>query len=473
MSTTSRRRNGSQASCERCRKAKIRCDRQKPIYAPCRRRGLESQCWYHPAPLAKHPLAFTEEITIQLRFLLFRQASLVPRPIILQLVASIRSSPITKGYTSEHNTTQCDDGLSRLAKVILCLPASEIPLKPNFDPEQFCELNLSLRIPRELSAQTNDIIRFGDLVTGLFALGLHREALYSVETVPFFLSECRRKNLVTAYYIDKAFALVFNRLPRILARHADCKLPLDLSEDELFATSPVVLDQARGRVSLDSWNTDGNYKTTTWARMRYILAGFREEIVDYQFRSVQSIDQSRLSSLLKHLIYNKDWWGKLNLPCAVCLMLGEVYLAYLHPIFQVHRLLQQGSGASHEPELIEVSKNMLETVVQMANAQSRVFCCPHSILTVRCHLNVGPGISGSVLIRNLSVLVSHLENATSSGESDISRNLNQTLSGFIASTATTPLDLDAISSGDFNSLDFEAWVMNVNLNAINSDWNIQ
>ncbi|KAI1645799.1 uncharacterized protein F4817DRAFT_162437 [Daldinia loculata] len=683
MSTTSRRRNGSQASCERCRKAKIRCDHQKPVCAPCRRRGLESQCWYHPAPLTKRRgqqkstppmstqlnnierneiisnisashgiienespeespkfhtwpfilndtsnttsrsllyesldkktyeeyLTFTKEIIVQLKFLPlieklfheylpFRLVSLVPRPIILQLVASIRSSPITKGYIGE-DATQCDDDLSRLAKAILCIPSSEISMKPDLDLEQFCELfsgenlcletlgllyttaarcylcgigrdekkhaefihemircsNLSLRIARELSTQTNDIInwlayenlqlmmlvegdaslsvwrRFGDLVTDLFALGLHREALYSAETVPFFLSECRRKIFVTAYYIDKVFALVFNRPLRIPARHADCKLPLDLSEDELFATSPEVLEQARGKLSLDGWSTDGNYKATTWVRIRYILAGFREEIVEYQFRSVQSVDESYLrgilnryndawSSLPKHLIYSKDCW-KSNLPPAVCLMLGKVYLAYLYTIFQLHRLLQQGS-TSHEPELIEVSKNMLETVVQMASAQGRVFRYPHSIPTVILFYGVPsaailtsvlldvtrnpsrtlpPDISGSVLIRNLSVLVSHLESATSPGETNyrfcmqaanlISHNLDQILSGFITSTVTTPADptqelddisavwapgtndLDAFSFGDFDSLDFETWAMDTNLNTISSEWNIQ
>lgn len=53
MSTPSRRRNHSLASCEPCRKGKIRCDHQQPVCASCRRRGRESRCWYHPAPLTK------------------------------------------------------------------------------------------------------------------------------------------------------------------------------------------------------------------------------------------------------------------------------------------------------------------------------------------------------------------------------------------------------------------------------------
>lgn len=53
MSTPSRRRNRSLASCEPCRKSKIRCDHQQPVCASCRRRGRESLCKYHPAPLTK------------------------------------------------------------------------------------------------------------------------------------------------------------------------------------------------------------------------------------------------------------------------------------------------------------------------------------------------------------------------------------------------------------------------------------
>ncbi|KAI1803421.1 hypothetical protein F4811DRAFT_524737 [Daldinia bambusicola] len=683
MSTANRRRNGSQASCERCRKAKIRCDHHQPVCTPCRRRGLESQCWYHPAPLTKRRgprilptrpastesshieqdgiaaesraqshtieiapseetpkfhtwpfilndtgskasrallyesidkksyqeyLNFTEELILQLKFLPlmeklfheylpFRQVSLVPRPVILQLVALIRSSPVTSGYIGEDATEHCND-VSRLAKAMLSNPSSQIVITPDLTLEQFCELfsgenlrletlgllyataarcylcdigrnekkhaefiremvrcsSLSLRIAREISAETNDIInwlayediqlmmvvegdtslivwrRFGDLVTDLYALGLHREVLYSAETVPFFLSECRRKIFVMAYYVDKVFALVFNRPPRVPARHADCKPPLDLSEDELFATSPAILEQARSRLSPDGWSTDGKCKTTTWARIRYIIAGFREEIAERQFQSVKSVNGSDLkgilarckeawSSLPNHLKYHKDCWNS-NLPSAVCLMLGKVYLAYLHTLFQLYRLLGKGR-ASHEPELIEVSKNMLETVVQMANAQIRVFSYPHSIPTVILYYGVPsaailtsallditrnpsktlpPGVNGPLLIRNLSVLISHLENATSPGETNyefciqaaevISRNLDQILSGFNTSTAPTPsnpaqgLDnspdtwaarignFDSIGFGDFNSLDFETWVMDINLNTINSEWNM-
>lgn len=53
MAMRASRRNGKQPSCEPCRKSKIRCDHGQPVCDRCQRRGLESRCFYHPAPLTK------------------------------------------------------------------------------------------------------------------------------------------------------------------------------------------------------------------------------------------------------------------------------------------------------------------------------------------------------------------------------------------------------------------------------------
>ncbi len=48
---SSRRRNGQAASCEPCRKDKVRCDHETPICGRCQKRNITSRCFYHPAPL--------------------------------------------------------------------------------------------------------------------------------------------------------------------------------------------------------------------------------------------------------------------------------------------------------------------------------------------------------------------------------------------------------------------------------------
>lgn len=134
----------------------------------------------------------------------------------------------------------------------------------------------------------------GDLSTDLLALGLNREATYSPERIPFFLAECRRRCFVTEYYLEKMFGLLFNLPPRITSQYVDVKLPLDLSDDELFAQTPNELENAKSRLTEDGWNTDGNLRAATWARLRYILSQFREGIVEYRFQASQTADPAQL-----------------------------------------------------------------------------------------------------------------------------------------------------------------------------------
>ncbi|KAF2159310.1 hypothetical protein M409DRAFT_30187 [Zasmidium cellare ATCC 36951] len=48
-----RRRNGKVAACEPCRKSKSRCDHVQDVCGPCTRRGIQTQCYYHPSPLTR------------------------------------------------------------------------------------------------------------------------------------------------------------------------------------------------------------------------------------------------------------------------------------------------------------------------------------------------------------------------------------------------------------------------------------
>ncbi|KAL4914925.1 hypothetical protein BDW62DRAFT_189574 [Aspergillus aurantiobrunneus] len=50
---SSRRRNGQAASCEPCRKDKVRCDHGLPVCGRCQKRNTTSRCFYHPAPLTR------------------------------------------------------------------------------------------------------------------------------------------------------------------------------------------------------------------------------------------------------------------------------------------------------------------------------------------------------------------------------------------------------------------------------------
>ncbi|KAE8401934.1 hypothetical protein BDV37DRAFT_167924 [Aspergillus pseudonomiae] len=49
----SRRRNGKPASCEPCRKEKVRCDHRLPVCSRCQKKRRTASCFYHPAPLTQ------------------------------------------------------------------------------------------------------------------------------------------------------------------------------------------------------------------------------------------------------------------------------------------------------------------------------------------------------------------------------------------------------------------------------------
>lgn len=175
-------------------------------------------------------------------------------------------------------------------------------------------------------------------------------------------------------------------------------------------------------------------------------------------------------------------------------MHAKVYLSYLHIHFQVYRLLGNGDGNMNpQPELLEVSANMLETVIQMTNCRRRtsysfldlpgIVCtstlklryCRSSIFNGCKILSYGlpsaailstaldpdiqqssketklpPSLKTSNIIRNLSVLVSQLESVSSPVETNrvfclkssqaISRKLDHILNSFTTAKSIKPSD---------------------------------
>ncbi|RAK83303.1 hypothetical protein BO79DRAFT_241300 [Aspergillus costaricaensis CBS 115574] len=629
MATPTTRRNRTLASCEPCRERKTRCDHGKPVCASCRRRGFDSRCYYHPAPLTKirsasaqrlavptpsqptiaapswssssaiHPrrsaagppkfhtwpfmstvsdsgnlpdtplpgshdrkayeahLATMKEIVSQLRYLpviekclhqyyAAKHNSLVPKPVVLHLLNALRTDLVSSGYILEETGDRVELGdISRLSESILLSSSTEVIITASLDLHGFLALfsgpnlrvetlgllytmaarasaffidcdegkdaafvpdmvwysTVILRLARDLAPLSNDVIIWlanengqlrsflegdtslgvwrlvGDLSTDLLALGLNREATYSPERTPFFLAECRRRCFVTEYYLEKMFGLIFNLPPRITSRYVDVKLPLDLSDDELFAQTPQDLEDAKGRLTEDGWNTDGKLRAATWARLRYILSQFREGIVEYNFQASQAADPAQLrelssrcrqtwDNLLPHLRYTQDCWES-DMPLSTCYMHAKVHLAYLQIHFQIHHLLGENSSTPL-PELLDVSANILETVVQMGNTRRKGAFTLHDLpeILLACGLPsaavllttlenntqdlssiLPPGIKTSSVIRNVAVLTSHLERVASS------RERNQAFCLQAAKAITEKLDriLDKLATSKFQA----------------------
>lgn len=58
------------------------------------------------------------------------------------------------------------------------------------------------------------------------------------------------------------------------------------------------------------------------------------------------------------------------MPLTICYMHAKVHLAYLQIHFQIYHLLGEDSSTPL-PELLEVSADILETVVQMGNSRNK------------------------------------------------------------------------------------------------------
>ncbi|KAJ4397566.1 hypothetical protein N0V93_001797 [Gnomoniopsis smithogilvyi] len=662
MSNAERRRNGSQASCEPCRKGKLRCDHQKPICAPCHRRGRESRCFYHPAPLTKprasrsarskastvdsehiqidgltpsttpeddvsqlrdshttaictestprahawsfmynekpdsglpsqplvpdslknreEHLAALREITFLLRsfslierlveeYFSFSQAAIVPHPIVRQLFDSIKTSLCDSEEVEDvFKTREAGYKESRLAARLLRSASFAINITPSQNLEAFCMLfsgerlrvetlgllytiaarsylcgsrrddnelenivrnlircsSLSLHLSRELAEQkTNDLIvwlglenvqlislleghgsawrRLGDLTTDVYALGTHREESYSAEKIPFYLAEFRRRTFGFVFYLDKAFSHNFSQPPRMSPRYTDCSLSLDLSDDEIVAATTHGLDQLQYSLNKDGWNTDGRYRNTTWARLRYGWSELEHIIIDLKFGPPHATDEQKLRDVLKkcrtswdslpqHLQYDPECWNSKLLP-GTCLMLAKVYLCYLQLNFQIHKLLSRlgPDNTLPQPELLEISAKMLDTSVQIANTRGRegYFLYPvdltthvfefglpaAAILTTALQdairdssKSLPSNIPRANLIRNVSVLICHIESVFANGgphlkdlescrqaSKTISRRLDQVLEGVLSGPTGTvstflPERPDSSSTGD-------------------------
>jgi hypothetical protein len=134
------------------------------------------------------------------------------------------------------------------------------------------------------------------VITDVFASGIHRET----STASLCITECRRKTFATIYQLDKYIATLFDLPPRLSRHFSDVTLPLDLSQDELLVER-IGSEEALRRVDRDGWSKSGKHTNSTWVRLRYTLASFREEILEYQFRPMTAESINGLKSVCHNI----------------------------------------------------------------------------------------------------------------------------------------------------------------------------
>ncbi|KAE8391077.1 hypothetical protein BDV23DRAFT_182978 [Aspergillus alliaceus] len=278
--------------------------------------------------------------------------------------------------------------------------------------------------------------RLGDLSTHIFELGLHRDSQLS-NSAPKFLIETRRRHFAAAYQLDKSIATFLGRPPRISLRHSDCKLPLDIDDSSLGA-GELEFELALQYLDSEGWNTQGALHRSSFLRQRFLVSTFREEILEVSLepQSHETADKLRdisvrchktWNSFPKQLRYSPDCWDE-QISTPICLMLIVSYLAYLYNDFLIYRLL-----AEQDPEaqsaLLDVSSTILSSVLAFCTMrEDMVDLRPDYMWTILLYGFPSAGVlikalqkqartgrpipyrgSRSVLIRHLSVFISHLD----------------------------------------------------------------
>ncbi|KAJ8101644.1 hypothetical protein POJ06DRAFT_194479 [Lipomyces tetrasporus] len=116
----------------------------------------------------------------------------------------------------------------------------------------------------------------GVVISASVTAGLHRLALVTDETP---LSEHRTALSAYGYFLDKSESIFNGRPPMLTLQYCIYRLPLDLSEDDLYGT-PEEFASGKARLDSNGWDTSGRIHTTTWVRAQCLQIPIREEIVE-------------------------------------------------------------------------------------------------------------------------------------------------------------------------------------------------
>jgi hypothetical protein len=142
---------------------------------------------------------------------------------------------------------------------------------------QYCDVMLRTQQYGDSSYQAWR--RLGDLSATVYAAGLHQVDGPADDDCPFFLKQLRRVCFAAAFYTDKCVATFVGRPPLINYRYCTLTPPLDLSDDVLVSGGEA-LENAIAELDEAGWDRHGKKHRTSLVRIRFLLAIYREEILE-------------------------------------------------------------------------------------------------------------------------------------------------------------------------------------------------
>ncbi|GFG20960.1 hypothetical protein IFM61606_00909 [Aspergillus udagawae] len=186
---------------------------------------------------------------------------------------------------------------------------------------------------------------FGDLVSSIYAMGLHHN---EGKSIPFYLSETRKRMLAVTHRTDKNIATLLGRPPRLPHHYCAVELPRDLADETLFLDQESI-EMALLTLDKEGWNTAGRFYPAT-VRLPYQRCRDTWEKIPEQFR------------------YRPECWGTMG--AVDCLARVIVHCEYLLSVFQLHRIRCQDSLDGIK-DLLDTSMKILSVIVDLTRQSQR------------------------------------------------------------------------------------------------------
>ncbi|THC89780.1 hypothetical protein EYZ11_010758 [Aspergillus tanneri] len=221
--------------------------------------------------------------------------------------------------------------------------------------------------------------QFGDLVSCIHAMGLHRPHPPE-SSIPFFLSEARKRVFAASYRTDKNLATFLGRPPRLPYHYCDVGLPLDIDDDSLVLDR-FSLDKAIRQLTPDGWGTfNGGLRPATVIRLRYMVAMLREQVMELSLgRGSVGSRQNELQITYQEckrlwdrvpseFHYSKHSWEVLGPHLSIISLV--IHLEYLHTVFQVERI-RCSESADAMTDLLDSAMQIVSAVTDFAKHRDR------------------------------------------------------------------------------------------------------
>ncbi|KAK1751375.1 hypothetical protein QBC47DRAFT_417294 [Echria macrotheca] len=215
---------------------------------------------------------------------------------------------------------------------------------------------------------------FMELTSAIYASGMHQDTSPpgAPDDYPGFMHQWRRRCFTAVYSMDKTIATTLGRPPLIHRNYCVLDAPLDFDDDDL--TGPALEHELR-KLDQRGWNTDGRRRTTTYMRLRYLLATVREEVLELHLGVNNGVAPPGRAQLILQKLeqiwatcpdsvkYSPTVWTSSIRPHDIWFLI-RFYLDYLYSMFLVFRFnARQDQSQESQQLLLSAAKDVLATVL--------------------------------------------------------------------------------------------------------------